>query len=159
VKKISLIVVIIATAFIKNTYSQDSTNQSQVTELLSLYYNIKDALVASNGSMAATYAGAFVKITDGLDSKVMSEGSIQTLGKHARRISETRDLKKQREYFASLSATMIEVAKTVKLSDKPIYHAYCPMKKTPWLSNEKAIKNPYYGSAMLTCGEVKETIQ
>jgi hypothetical protein len=32
------------------------------------------------------------------------------------------------------------------------------MIKTHWLSSEKAIKNPYYGSAMLTCGEVTETI-
>jgi hypothetical protein len=29
------------------------------------------------------------------------------------------------------------------------------MKKASWLSNDKAIKNPYYGSAMLTCGNVK----
>ncbi|RYF82932.1 MAG: DUF3347 domain-containing protein, partial [Chitinophagaceae bacterium] len=36
---------------------------------------------------------------------------------------------------------------------------YCPMKKALWLSNEKAIKNPYYGSAMLTCGKVTETIE
>jgi len=32
------------------------------------------------------------------------------------------------------------------------------MKKAVWLSNEKAIKNPYYGSQMLTCGKVVETI-
>jgi hypothetical protein len=28
-----------------------------------------------------------------------------------------------------------------------------------WLSNEKEIKNPYFGSMMLKCGSVKETIQ
>jgi hypothetical protein len=33
------------------------------------------------------------------------------------------------------------------------------MKKAYWLSPDKAIKNPYYGSAMLTCGKVTETIQ
>jgi len=27
-----------------------------------------------------------------------------------------------------------------------------------WLSNEKAIKNPYYGESMMACGEIKETI-
>jgi DNA-binding transcriptional regulator WhiA len=74
-------------------------------------------------------------------------------------MSETKDLKKQREYFASFSTNMIAVAKAVKLSDKPVYHAYCPMKKASWLSSEKAIKNPYYGSSMLTCGEVTGTIQ
>ena len=30
------------------------------------------------------------------------------------------------------------------------------MKKAAWLSSEKQIKNPYYGSSMLTCGEVTE---
>jgi Cu(I)/Ag(I) efflux system membrane fusion protein len=28
-----------------------------------------------------------------------------------------------------------------------------------WLSGEKEIKNPYFGEAMLTCGEVKEAFQ
>ncbi|RYF85874.1 MAG: DUF3347 domain-containing protein, partial [Chitinophagaceae bacterium] len=45
-----------------------------------------------------------------------------------------------------------------KLSDKPVYVQYCPMKKATWLSSEKQIRNPYYGSSMLTCGEVTETL-
>jgi hypothetical protein len=48
----------------------------------------------------------------------------------------------------------------VKPSDKvnqPVYYQYCPMKKAYWLSKEKDIKNPYYGSSMLTCGKVAET--
>jgi hypothetical protein len=28
-----------------------------------------------------------------------------------------------------------------------------------WLSKESAVENPYYGSMMLTCGSVKETIK
>jgi Protein of unknown function (DUF3347). len=32
------------------------------------------------------------------------------------------------------------------------------MKKANWLSSEKEIKNPYYGSTMLTCGSVVDTI-
>jgi hypothetical protein len=28
-----------------------------------------------------------------------------------------------------------------------------------WLSKENAVKNPYYGSQMLTCGKVVETIK
>lgn len=38
-----------------------------------------------------------------------------------------------------------------------VYYQYCPMKKAYWLSMEKEIKNPYYGSSMLTCGKVIET--
>jgi len=33
------------------------------------------------------------------------------------------------------------------------------MKDAYWLSNETAIKNPYYGSRMLTCGSVKDTLK
>ncbi len=54
---------------------------------------------------------------------------------------------------------MIVLAKVVKLSEEPLYLDYCPMKKSSWLSNDKAIKNPYFGSSMLTCGSVKETLK
>jgi hypothetical protein len=32
------------------------------------------------------------------------------------------------------------------------------MKKAYWLSGDAAIKNPYFGSSMLTCGKVSTTI-
>jgi hypothetical protein len=74
-------------------------------------------------------------------------------------IAASKDISKQREIFASLSTNMISLAKAAKISDVAIYVDYCPMKKSSWLSDEKAIKNPYYGSSMLTCGSVKETIK
>ena len=100
----------------------------------------------------------FVKTVNGIDYKVISEGNIHALLKDAGAISETTDLKKQREQFATLSANMITLAKSVKLGTNPVYETYCPMKKTSWLSDSKTIKNPYYGNAMLSCGNVVETI-
>jgi hypothetical protein len=32
-------------------------------------------------------------------------------------------------------------------------------KGADWLSKENAVKNPYYGSMMLTCGKTVETIK
>jgi hypothetical protein len=32
------------------------------------------------------------------------------------------------------------------------------MKKATWLSETNAIKNPYYGKQMLTCGKTTETL-
>ena len=158
-KKIFFMVAIFATAFLQKGFAQDSATQSQIPQLLSLYYNIKDALVAGNATTAESKAEAFIKVANGIDYKIISEGNINTLLKDAGKISEAKDLKKQREYFANFSTNMIAVAKAIKLSNKPIYEAYCPMKKAYWLSSEKEIKNPYYGSAMLTCGQVTETIQ
>jgi len=115
-------------------------------------------LVTGDATSASANALAFSKTVNSIDYKVISEGNIQTLANDAGKISETKDLKKQREYFANFSINMAVVAKAVKLTDQPIYQAYCPMKKAYWLSNEKAIKNPYYGSSMLTCGQVTETL-
>lgn len=158
-KKIILIVAIIATALTQKSFAQDSTKQYQLPQLLIWYYNIKNALVAGNANDAALDATSFVKGANSIDYKVIPEGNINTLVHDAGKISESKDIKKQREYFADFSTNMAAVTKAVKLTDKPVYYAYCPMKKAYWLSSEKEIKNPYYGSSMLTCGQVTATIQ
>jgi hypothetical protein len=148
----------LAATFVQKSFAQDSTQQHQLSQLLSQYYNIKDALVAGNGNEASAKAEEFIKTANSIDYKLISEGNINALLKDVTPISETKDVKKQREHFANLSNNMAALAKSVKLGAQPIYQAYCPMKKANWLSNDKEIKNPYYGSAMLTCGKVVETI-
>jgi hypothetical protein len=158
-KKIVTMMMILASMFLSpKTYSQDSTQQKQLSQLLTHYYNIKDALVAGNATSASTSADQFIKVANSIEYKLISEGNINTLVKDATSISELKDIAKQRQYFANFSNNMIALAKTVKLSAIPVYNAYCPMKKANWLSNEKTIKNPYYGNAMLSCGQVVETI-
>ena len=156
-KKISLIVAILATTFLQKGFTQDSTTQRQLSELLTSYYHIKDALVAGNANAASISAEQFVKIVNGIDYKVISEGNINALVKDAGKISEETDIKKLREYFVNFSGNMIVIVKALKLSDQPIYQVYCPMKKAYWLSSEKPIKNPYFGSSMLTCGQITQT--
>lgn len=155
-KKLFIMVAFIATAFVQHSFAQDDLKQSQ---LLSLYYNIKDALVAGSANTAASKADEFVKTLNGIDEKIIPAASRDALLKGAGKISSTKDIKLQREQFAGFSADMIALAKSVKLTVQPVYAAYCPMKKAYWLSSEKAIKNPYYGNAMLTCGKVTETLQ
>ena len=157
-KKSILVIALLATIFVQRTFAQDSTQQHQLSQLLTQYYNIKDALVAGNGYLASIKAEEFIKTANSIDYKVISEGNINALLKDATPISETKDIKVQREHFSNLSNNMASLAKSVKLTTELIYQAYCPMKKANWLSNDKAIKNPYYGSAMLTCGKVVETI-
>ena len=157
-KKSILVIALLTTIFVQRTFAQDSTQQHQLSQLLTQYYNIKDALVAGNGYLASIKAEEFIKTANSIDYKVISEGNINALLKDATPISETKDNKVQREHFSNLSNNMASLAKSVKLTTEPIYQAYCPMKKANWLSNDKAIKNPYYGSAMLTCGKVVETI-
>lgn len=156
-KKILFIVAFIVTAFTQG-FAQEPTLASQPSQLLTQYYSLKDALVAGNGNLASAKAAAFLSAANSVDTKLIAEATLTALIKDATVISETKDIKKQREQFANLSNNMVALAKTMKLSANPVYQAYCPMKKAAWLSSDKTIKNPYYGTAMLSCGKVVETI-
>ncbi len=156
-KKIFLMLAVTATAFIQNSFAQDST-KAQPAGLLNAYYKLKDALVSSNSNSAAVSAGELVNAIKGSDAAIVNENARNTLLQDAGAIFKSKDIKLQREKFASLSNNMFGLAKTVKLSADPVYQQYCPMKKASWLSNQQAIKNPYYGNTMLTCGAVKTTL-
>jgi hypothetical protein len=158
VKKIFFIVAPCATAFTQNSFAQDNT-KPQPSQLLHSYLDIKNALVAGNANIASVKAEEFVKTLNGIDPKIINEATRNALLKDAGHMSESKDIKHQREHFATLSANMYALTKTVKLTTEPVYYAYCPMKKTYWLSSEKAIKNRYYGSSMLICGQVTDTLQ
>lgn len=159
-KKFFYIPALFLMAIVQTGFAQEGKPQiqPQLSQLLTSYYSIKDALVAGNASLASASAESFVKTANALDYKIISEGNINALVKDAGLISETKDVKLQRQFFSNLSTNMMALAKSVKFSSEPIYEAYCPMKKAYWLTNENAIKNPYFGSAMLTCGSIKETL-
>jgi hypothetical protein len=163
-KKILLLVAFIATASTQLLFAQD-TKSTALTPLLTSYYDIKDALIKSNSAAAAANAVAFLKAVTAVDMKSLPEADKTTLmtaqeklAFDARHVSESKDIAHQREHFASFSVNFFKLAKAVKLTDKPVYYSYCPMKKSYWLSADEAIKNPYYGSQMLTCGNVAETL-
>ena len=154
-KRTSLLIGLLAILFMQHSYAQTNSN----TQLLQSYYDIKNALVASNANTASLNAAQFSKTLDSSDTKTINEATRKALLADAGEISKIKDIKQQREHFAALSANMYSLAKAVKLTDVPIYYAYCPMKKAHWLSSLPPIKNPYFGNAMLTCGKVKETLK
>lgn len=69
----------------------------------------------------------------------------------------------RRPYFESLSVLFIQaVIQPDYPNDGSLYLMHCPMAfedhGADWLQNTKEIKNPYFGEAMLGCGETKGTI-
>ncbi len=156
-KRILFLVAIIATAFVQQSFAQDNTKVTS-PQLLTAYYQLKDNLVKSNPAATAASANVLVQSINDADKEILKDDVRISLLKDASAIAQTGDIKIQREKFSTLSNNMFELAKSVKLSTEPVYQQYCPMKKASWLSTDKAIKNPYYGSAMLTCGSVKTTL-
>jgi len=153
-KKILLLVAVFTSALVQSSFAQNTHSP----ELLTSYYSLKDALVGGDAETAYKKASELNKAIENTDSKIVGSKEKAELLKHTALIYGTKDIKVQREHFAPLSTGIIALAKSAKLSPDPIYIQYCPMKKSSWLSSDKAVKNPYYGSAMLTCGKVTETI-
>jgi hypothetical protein len=147
-------------------FIQPGAKSADLAPILNNYYQVKDALVAGDAVAAATAAAGMLKAINGVDMGSMTAADHTAfmamqdkLAFDARHISESKDINHQREHFMSLSGNLFKLARQVKLSAQPIYEDYCPMKKAYWLSSDTAIRNPYFGSAMPTCGKVAATIQ
>lgn len=87
----------------------------------------------------------------------------EAIGLNASKIIVTADLEAQRTAFSALSNDFISLAKKSGLNNGQLYVDFCPMamndKGAYWISDDSSIRNPYFGEKMMTCGEVKETIQ
>ena len=141
----------------EKNFAQDNAT-AHSSPILPLYYEIKDALVAGNAAAASVKATAFISAVTLSETGLINDEITNALLKDAGIIPQTKDVSKQRASFSILSSDMYTLAKAVKLTEEPVYYAYCPMKKAHWLSSSAAIKNPYFGNAMLTCGRVEDLI-
>lgn len=138
--------------------SAQTKSNPQVSKLYQNYIAIKAALASDDADKTSKAATEFIKTASTIDYKLVSEGNLTILKKDATAISEARSINTQRETFLNLSDNMIALTKQFKLSDKPVFVQYCPMADGSWLSDEKKIVNPYYGSKMLSCGSIKSEI-
>ena len=134
-------------------------SDASISKLYQNYLNVKTALAADNSDDASKAANTFIKSASMVDYKVLSEGNPDVLRKDASKIAESRSIETQRESFMALSQNMIALTKNFKLADETVFVQYCPMADASWLSAEKAVKNPYYGKSMLTCGKVAKELK
>jgi hypothetical protein len=78
------------------------------------------------------------------------------LAKAATAFAGAKDLKVARDAFAPLSEALIGQVKANGSPDlaSDLRIGYCPMNRRSWIQREEMARNPYYGTAMLTCGSV-----
>lgn len=73
----------------------------------------------------------------------------------AEALAKAKDLAAARKAFRPLSESLIRYAKSGNIPAGTLYEVYCPMAKAGWLQADKAVRNPYFGQAMLSCGQIK----
>ena len=146
----------------------DAKLSGPINEAIGHYLHLKNALVDANAANAAAGAKAMTASLQNLDKSYFTADQKKAydavekgLKEHAGQIAGSTDLKVQRAHFVDLSTNVYELVKAFG-AGKTVYHDYCPManddKGAMWISEISDIKNPYFGSSMLTCGSVEETI-
>ena len=140
-----------------------------IKEIVSNYLKLKNALTKDDSKTAATAGNAIVANLATLDPNSLpatQKKAFTDVADDAREHSEhiganAGKLDHQREHFAMLSKDVNDLIQTFGAEQK-LYLDFCPMynegKGATWVSETKEIKNPYYGSKMLTCGSVKKEL-
>ncbi len=142
---------------------------SQLRNVFESYFSLKDALVKTDADLASSQAkelfatiNAVKMETLKMDEHMAWMKVMKNLANQTEQISLTKDIEKQRMTFTLLSNNMYELLKASK-QPEAIYYQHCTMyndgKGADWLSKESTIKNPYYGSQMMSCGKTVETIK
>jgi len=139
-----------------------------INEIVSSYLKLKNALVKDDSKGTANAGKALYATLNTLDSKSLDAklkkeyvDIADDAKEHAEHIGDNSGkIEHQREHFAMLSKDINDLIKTFGTTQK-LYQDYCPMydegKSGYWISETKEIKNPYFGSQMLTCGSVRKT--
>lgn len=145
-KKLVLALIVALSVF--SAVAQNTDN------LVNNYVHVKDALINSDGKSAAA---AIVKLYESIKGDAEFAHRPDLLKATEKLRQAGNDIDKQRAAFNDVSTLLWKLVKTSDNASQAVYYQYCPMKKAYWLSTEKDIKNPYYGSAMLTCGKVEDS--
>ena len=153
---------IVATTFT----SVEPAVASYIKTLVTEYLSVKNALINSNESEAASASGKMYEAMKTFDKSLLSgdqkkiyDDIESDLKEHAEHISKSK-IDHQREHFATMSKDMYDLVKAFG-AGMTLYHDHCPMYNdgSIWLSETKDIKNPFYGDKMMTCGSVEEMMK
>ncbi|MRT16792.1 MULTISPECIES: DUF3347 domain-containing protein [Aequorivita] len=148
-----------------NNTMNSEAQASDVKQVMADYMSLKDALVATDKDAAAKAGKTLESALRGLNiSSYTAEQQkelkdiVADATEHAEHIGKS-EMDHQREHFKTLSKDMIDMVAITGIDSK-MYQMHCPMYDggSEWLSMEKEVKNPYYGSKMMGCGKVEKEI-
>lgn len=150
----------------KATGKEEAKNFS-IAPIVTDYLSLKNALVSDDDKAAASSGKKLLATLNKVDMKAVPADKhkkymdiADDAKEHAEHIGENvGNIHHQREHLASLGEDLKDLIDLFGTS-QTLYQDHCPMfndgKGAVWLSETKEIKNPYYGSKMISCGSVKK---
>lgn len=140
----------------------------QLESLYKAYFRIQKSLAADQrpteadaGELRRTSLALSASTEPGL-SKAAQE-LIATIAKHSEHLHHLEIDKARHDAFRPISHAIVKLASHVRgdQASEPFHQMFCPMVKGgagDWLQPDSTLLNPYWGSQMLTCGDVVRTL-
>ena len=153
----------------KKKFDVSTEFREQLTQFYRDYIKMKNSFVDTDPDKVNEHANQLQNSLEDIDMSLL-EGEahmqwmdyLEILKKDLNTIAESSDIEVQREAFITFNPAFYKVVKAFGLVDIQAYYQYCPMANDDngayWISEQKEIRNPYFGDEMMECGESKDTI-
>ena len=156
---VCIFLMISSSIFAEGNKSSDKIFDSIITE----YIKITDTLSKDKTKDVKKNSKKIVTLLEELDkTKFSSRGKdyknlLKKMAKGAKKLAKAKNIARMRKSLKKLSTPLVKIVEI----EKPvgINVALCTMYKggAKWLMHGKNIENPYWGSAMYSCGDVVYT--
>lgn len=145
------------------------SSKIEFEQALASYFSLRDALFEDNIPNADKAANTMLENIKNVPSSTFNEEQSNVWQQHKSLYKKTltellhiKSIAEKRSYFSHISEILYCSVKSFQFTEDPIYVAYCTMafkgKGAFWLTSDKTIRNPYYGTNMPNCGEITEVV-
>ena len=153
----------------EGTYDVSDEFKNQIKAVYESYLPVKDAMIASDVGLANETSKSLQKAFNNVDMGLVKGDAhlswmkdLAVLKSTTEMISKEVDIESIRMMLSPLSDQLYHTLKKYQVKTEG-FRQFCPMamndKGAFWLSDSDEILNPYYGDAMLTCGNVEEELK
>ncbi len=143
--------------------------RSRLNPLLAAYLAAAAALAADDLKAAKEALDRIAPAVEAVDATPLDEHARSLWQRHADALAmasleaaDANERDEMRRHFGELSRAATSLVSLFGHAlDGPLYQFHCPMardaKGADWLQPGEEVRNPYYGPAMLRCGELEAT--
>ena len=145
--------------------------QAELANVWKTYLAMHQALAADDFQGGRQALAGLKSAAAAVDDSSLADRALQiwsqeraNLAKLLDSLQEAEDLPSMRAEFSPLSQEIGVLAKSFGFgAGAPVYELHCPMvfdgRGAVWYQNNRAVRNPYYGSSMLKCSDrVQEVV-
>lgn len=142
-------------------WKKQTLKTKNLKEIIEIYLTLKEALAEDDEEKSLQVVSKFQRQLNSLDFK--NQNAKDEFERIILKMKASKSIEIMRVHFQKLSNALIALMEKENPLNETLYVQFCPMADDDrgafWLSTEQEIKNPYFGSMMLKCGNVDRKIK